>query len=77
MNFDAVLRDDSAIIQYKQFLSFTDDAFNGTVRRNIQGNLSQIFVLLANSDFKENECKQSGVIFGSVMRKLFSFQFRD
>ena len=49
------------------------DEFTNAIRKNVQGNMSQIFVLVSNVDFKENECQKSGVIFGSIMRKMFSF----
>ena len=77
VNWDMILRDDSSIIQYKQFLYLVSDEFTNALRRNVQGNMSTIFVLVSNVNFKENECQKSGVLAGSIMRKIFSFSFAD
>jgi len=77
INFDALLNDDSAVIQYRQFLGLTDPAYAGVLRTNFQVNLLMIMGLNANLDFPGKECKVSGVILGGLMRKIFGFEFFD
>ena len=72
-NFDMLLNDSSAKIQYRQFLNITNTDYQDAVRINVQNNLLQLTGLYANLDYSNAECKTSGVIFGALSRKIFSF----
>ena len=56
INFDRILHDDTAIIQYRQFLGLSDPEYYGAVRKNVQNNLLSLLSLYGNLDFAGKEC---------------------
>ena len=77
INFDYVLLANEAVIQYRQFLNLVSDDFLNVLRTNVLTSLTDLMIFSANLDPKNTECRKTGVIMGALMRKLFSFQFRD
>ena len=77
INFDYILIGEVAIIQYRQFLNVVSDDFLNVLRTNVLSNLSALNILFTNLDFKNSECRKSGVIGGALIRKVFSFQLRE
>jgi len=74
VHFDMLMRSDTAIIQYRQFLNLVDATFANVVRTNVQKNLSTLLTLVSNFDMANSECRHTGVILGALLRKTFNFQ---
>lgn len=82
VNFEYILADDTTGVMWKQFLSTFEFSYYGEMRRGLLGNLYGIVFLLLNSGFlmKDNTavmpgCKETGVIFGGIIRRIWGYHF--